>query len=258
MSTEPDCWNELRFIPTGGISEIQETDTGESRSDTKLDRDTWLTQREIVLRSASRPAAVAATTVASVYKEEAERGEVFYRRGRGGTNLGRAVHSVLQSVDLATSENLEEISKAQAAAEGIAHRWQEVKGLAYKGLESPVVKRALASGKYYREVFVSLPIDEGYVEGFIDLLFEENGELVIVDYKTDVLDDDRVGVEKHDQYALQSGIYALAIGQVTRKPVHEVVLVFLHSGNEVVIQDIDAFQDKAKERARALLTGGSV
>lgn len=97
-SNEQDLWHELSLLPTGGISDIRETDTEESATDTEADREAWLKQRESVLQNASRPAAVAATTVASVYKEEAERGEVSYRRGRGGTSLGRAVHSVLQSV----------------------------------------------------------------------------------------------------------------------------------------------------------------
>lgn len=160
-------------------------------------------------------------------------------------------------VSIATAENLEHISRAQAAAEGLPDRWQEVVELARKGLESPVVKRAVSSGRYYREVFVSVPIDEGYVEGFIDLLFEENGGLVIVDYKTDVLGSDDLETAKHQQYALQSGIYAFAIGQATGKLVREVVLVFLRSGKEIAVGDIDFAKVKAADRARAILAGNA-
>ena len=42
----------------------------------------------------------------------------MYRRGRGSSNLGRAVHAVLQSIDIITGDGLEAASRAQAAAEG--------------------------------------------------------------------------------------------------------------------------------------------
>ena len=127
----------------------------------------------------------AATALAHVEKEEAEGGETAYRRAHGGTNLGRAVHSILQSVDLETGQGLEEIIRAQAAAEGMSPRWKEIADSAQRALESNIVRRAIASGRYYRGVFVSAPVEDVLLEGFIDLLFEDDAGLVIVDYKTD-------------------------------------------------------------------------
>ena len=41
------------------------------------------------------------------------------RRGRAATSRGRAVHAVLQVIDLATGAGLDDLARAQAAAEGI-------------------------------------------------------------------------------------------------------------------------------------------
>lgn len=251
-SRRPDLWHEVssrtaREAPVTALP--QGTD-----EDTRADREAWQKRRAAVLRRASRPAAVAVTRLAQVNKEEAEDGEVSYRRGRGGgTHLGRAVHSVLQSLDLATGAGMEEISRAQAAAEGIADRWREVAALVRKGLKSPIVRRAVASGRYQREVFVSLPLDDGLLEGFIDLLFEEDGGWVIVDYKTDLLEEEELQGAQ-ERYALQAGAYGMAVQEATGKPVREAILVFLHPNEEVALGNIQGLLSRAQERARSLLS----
>ena len=49
-----------------------------------------------------------------------------WNKGRYGTALGRAVHAVLQTVDLATGTGLDDAAAAQAAAEGIIGREDDV------------------------------------------------------------------------------------------------------------------------------------
>ena len=73
-------------------------------------------------------------------KAEAGEGEIPYRRGRGGTNLGRAVHAVLQSIDLLTGEGLEDICRAQAEAEGIGDAAEDVLELSRNALATETVK----------------------------------------------------------------------------------------------------------------------
>lgn len=96
-----------------------------------------------------------------------------------------------------------------------------------------------------------MPLGNGLVEGFIDLLFEEEGRIIIADYKTDVLDDG-AEEERMGQYSLQAGAYALAVYGVTGKTVKEVVLVFVRSGKEISLTNIVELQDKAHEKAVAL------
>ena len=184
-------------------------------------------------------------------KEEADGGETTYRRGRGGTNLGRAVHSVLQSVDLESGGGLEEISRAQAAAESMPQRWKEIAELAQRAVGSEVVRRAVSSGRYYREVFVSAPVEGMLVEGFIDLLFEEEDGLVIVDYKTDSLISEEDIQQSMASYRLQGGAYALALQKSSGKSVKEAVFLFLQPETEVVIVDLEGAINAAGRAAVA-------
>jgi len=210
---------------------------------TAPDREQWIEEREELVTAAAAPVAVAATTLAQQAKEERDEEHAPYRRGRGGTNLGRAVHGVLQSIDLATGGGIEAVSRAQAAAEGIADRWREVASLAQAAVGSDLVRRAVASGKYYRELYVSTPAEGRLLEGFVDLLFEEDGELVLVDYKTDALEADE---EPPERYRLQGGAYALAARLATGRPIREVSLLFLRPVRAATYTDVDALCAEAE------------
>jgi ATP-dependent helicase/nuclease subunit A len=213
-------------------------------------RNVWQEQRDAAIVAGSRPEAEAVSTISSLTEKEIDEDAPAYRTGRGGTNLGRAVHGVLQSIDLATGAGLDETSKAQAAAEGIPDRADEIAGLVRTALESTVVKRAVASGNFHREVFVSIPLGGRLVEGFIDLLFEESDGLVIVDYKTDSIK--AADVEKaKDAHEVQVGLYTLAARETTGKTVHEAVLLFLRPNAEYRFLNIDALDARALEAASA-------
>jgi ATP-dependent exoDNAse (exonuclease V) beta subunit len=82
------------------------------------------------------------------------------------------------------------------------------------------VQRALAAPRYWRELAVQAEIEGRLVEGFIDLAFEDDdGRLVVIDYKTDV-------VVKPAAYRLQIGAYAAALAKATGREVAEGWLVF--------------------------------
>jgi ATP-dependent helicase/nuclease subunit A len=206
--------------------------------DTPEARQRWIDERAQLLRERARPSALAATALARIVKEEAGVPEEPWRRGRAGTPLGRAVHAVLQTVDLATGQGLEDIARAQAAAEGIPHRETEVARLARVALESNTVRRAVASGRWWREVPVAAPLGDTVLEGFIDLLFEEDDGLVVVDYKTDALESAEEITKSMQRYRLQGGAYALALEKAAGRPVKEVVFIFLQPEKEVSVQDL--------------------
>jgi len=230
----------------------QETE-GPVPEDTPEARQQWLDERVQLLRERARPSAVAATALARVVKEEASVPEEPWRRGRAGTTLGRAVHAVLQTIDLATGRGLEDTARAQASAEGIPHREAEVIRLVRVALGSETVHRAVASGRWWREVPVAAPVGEAVLEGFIDLLFEEDGDLVVVDYKTDVLETQEEVAERAVHYRLQAGAYALAVQAATGRPVREVVLLFLQPRREVKLRDVPALMEEAKAVLRGHL-----
>ena len=111
-----------------------------------------------------------------------------WTKGRYGSAVGRAVHGVLQVVDLKSGAGLEDAVRAQVIAEGIVELEDVVSELAHSAVASELVKRA-AQRQHWREIYVGAPRPDGtLVEGIIDLLFrEDDGSLVVVDYKTDVV-----------------------------------------------------------------------
>lgn len=75
------------------------------------------------------------------------------------------------------------------------------------------------------------PADElVLVQGIIDAYFEENGELVLVDYKTDRVE---TGQELIERYNVQMKYYVKALEQGLNKKVKEVILYSLALGEEV-------------------------
>jgi ATP-dependent helicase/nuclease subunit A len=109
-----------------------------------------------------------------------------WSKGRYGSAIGRAVHGVLQVVDLASGDGLEDAVAAQCVAEGVVEFADLVILLARSALGSDVVKRA-AAREHWRESYVGMVREDGTVlEGFVDLIYrEDDGSLMIVDYKTD-------------------------------------------------------------------------
>jgi ATP-dependent exoDNAse (exonuclease V) beta subunit len=111
-----------------------------------------------------------------------------WSKGRYGTAIGRAVHAVLQVVDLSTGAGLESAVSAQCLAEGVLEYAEVVTALVRSALASDVVKRA-AAREHWRESYVGTVQPDGTVlEGFVDLIYrEDDGRLTIVDYKTDAI-----------------------------------------------------------------------
>ncbi|MDA1257973.1 MAG: PD-(D/E)XK nuclease family protein, partial [Chloroflexi bacterium] len=169
-----------------------------------------------------------------------------WRRGRAATSIGRAVHAVLQDVDPNDPSTLASLAAQCAAAHDVVSYEKEVHELAAATLKTPVMRRAANAhrkGAAWRESYVSAAVGECgvVVEGYVDLVFEEeDGSLVIVDYKTDR--DDTVP----ERYEAQLGAYIAAVRKATGREVSEAVLVFsrraLHALNSGT--DIEAAQHK--------------
>jgi len=203
-----------------------------------------------------------------------------WKKGRGGTQLGRAVHGVLQDVDLASGDGVEEAAASQAMAEGIAWRSQTVADLVRQALRSPVAMAA-AQAQHWREIWVAVPhsdlLAEGgsnagppatcdpgssvpdglLLEGYIDLLYRSPSGLVVVDWKTDQADDPAELKAKVEQrYRLQGAAYALAVGAATGEPVHEVVFVFLSESRteaqEIRLANLQEAMAEVRDRAAEL------
>ncbi|HEX8803840.1 MAG TPA: PD-(D/E)XK nuclease family protein, partial [Acidimicrobiales bacterium] len=150
-----------------------------------------------------------------------------WQKGRYGTAVGRAVHGVLQTIDLTSGAGLAEAVAAQAAAEGVVGHEEHVGTLVQAALASPTVAEA-AAAEHWREMYVGVPLGGGrLLEGYVDLLYRRADGLVVVDYKTGPvgLDDDLDPLV--ERYRAQGASYALAVEAAAGEPVAGVVFVFL-------------------------------
>ena len=213
------------------------------------DREQWLEHRQERLRIAGRPASIAATALAihppdprdldgfsddDGFLDAEEAGRPPWRRGRAGTAIGRAVHAVLQTIDLASGDHIETTARAQASAEQIPAREAEIASLADGLRRAPTVQAALTPGnRYWREVPVAAEVEGVLVEGFIDLLIETADGLTIVDYKTDRAPHDDDLDLALARYTPQGAAYALALETALGRTVSTCVFVFARPGAAV-------------------------
>ena len=70
------------------------------------------------------------------------------------------------------------------------------------------------------------------IQGIIDAFFEEDGYMVLMDYKTDAVSDGQVLI---DRYSKQLELYAEAIERITGKKVREKIIYSFALGCEITL-----------------------
>lgn len=74
------------------------------------------------------------------------------------------------------------------------------------------------------------------IQGVVDCMFRHNGRLVLLDYKTDRVQEHRGGLTAlADQYRFQLDLYAKALEDILGEPVHEKWLYFFDGGHAVQV-----------------------
>ena len=132
LADSPELWEsvDLRSPP-----QLPETDSEDDGQDSAAPaehsveaRARWEERRENLIGEMGRPSFVAATALGRQEQEDKEERETPepWRRGRAGTSVGRAVHAVLQSIDLATGDGIADRARAQAVAEGVPSHEGEI------------------------------------------------------------------------------------------------------------------------------------
>ena len=216
---------------------------------------TWADERERALARSSRRTGVAATRLAEELIATHQRDEIDdagldkrpvnverppWQRGRYGTSIGRAVHGVLQFCDLADGHDIDTLSRAQCAAEGVIGLEAQVAALARSATSAPIVRTVAAGAEHWRELFVAAPVGERTLEGYVDLLVRTAEGLVIVDYKTDQWSAGTQSSERIARYRLQLAAYGAALDAVLGEPVIGGLLVRCvpdHPAEQIVIAD---------------------
>lgn len=262
--------------PDGGRHAATDDEIG--RSSTAADWDdaerTWSEEREALIARMRRAPVVAATAIDGLVPPDGAtatsdrvaiqpdpKGEPLpdaprHRVGRAGTSIGRAVHAVLQTVDLRTGNGVDDIARAQASAEGVPDHAAQVARLAKAAIDSDVVREAIQH-RHWRELYVAAPVGGTVIEGFVDLLYDDGEGLVIVDYKTDAVDDSSGANALAARYRSQLAAYAVALERTTGRPVRAAVLLFVAGGvaRASWATDLAEATSDIERRAAALATG---
>jgi ATP-dependent exoDNAse (exonuclease V) beta subunit len=241
----------------------------------------WEGRRRAALATAGRPAAIPATAVAQLDDPDApltlalgmapsvpaaalagpggdaggEEGEIDPATARG-MPFGRAVHAVLERAALGSpldpgeAEVAERVASVAEAEEVDA---AAVLATASAALVSPAAVAAASARRCWREAFVAAEIEGVVVEGFVDLLWEDDAGLHVADWKTDRLTSAEERRARAGRYALQLATYAVALEHVAGRPVVELALVFCGPGEVAQELVIGTALDEAKAAVRRRL-----
>jgi ATP-dependent exoDNAse (exonuclease V) beta subunit len=170
-----------------------------------------------------------------------------WSKGRYGSAIGRAVHGVLQHIDLDSAEGLDAAVRAQTMAEGVVAYAGVVTGLVRSALESEVIRRA-AARRHWREAYVGTVRGDTVHEGIIDLMFrDDDGSLVVVDYKTDAIPADALA-SRSAFYAPQIRSYVDMLTDVTGDKVHG-HLLFLNPQGAAALVHVETPSGSASDSA---------
>ena len=165
-----------------------------------------------------------------------------------GAERGTALHLVMQDLDFFCEPD-EQSVRAQIEAMRAQRKLTEEQAKAadvqaiVQFLRSDLAARIRKSEQVEREYrfsllrpvrdFSSLDADDSVLlQGVVDCFFEEDGKLVVVDFKTDHVSHAQLD-ERAEHYRPQLEAYSMALTRVMGKKVKEKVLYFFSAGEEV-------------------------
>jgi len=182
--------------------------------------------------------------------------EPGFRQEKGpltGAEKGTIYHGIMERIDFARAEK-EGLDYLNAAASTFVQRGifleEEIEAIDFTRIEkffaSDMGKRcakAFAAGKLRREEPVDikwkLDDEDVIVQGIIDCFFEENGKIVLFDYKTNGIDESKPFEEEEkrlqDTYRTQLEIYGQALTKASGKPVAESYLYLFSAGRLIEV-----------------------
>lgn len=194
------------------------------------------------------PSKIGVSTLKAQFIDEEPETKHYVRRTSEftGAQLGTIIHSVLEHIpfDLCTDDQLIDaigsMNHKEILTESEAEAAVKNRRMILNFLHSDIAYRIRASENVMREIPFCLAVpacelgmgsseEKILVQGIIDMAFEENGQLVLVDYKTDNVDN--LGIAPMiKKYETQIQIYKKALETITKKRVKDKYLYFLRTG----------------------------
>ncbi|WP_339254941.1 helicase-exonuclease AddAB subunit AddA [Sporosarcina sp. FSL W8-0480] len=169
-------------------------------------------------------------------------------RALSGAEIGTAMHTIMQHIDMTKSHSLQEIERfiteltaRQLLTEDEA-KAVDVKKV-FRFFESPIFTRLSQSDRILREVpftyaFDGKDGDHQILQGIADCLFKEEDGWVLLDYKTDRIrglftnEVDLVD-EMQKRYGIQLSLYKKAVESIAKIQIKEMVL-YLFDGERIM------------------------
>ena len=168
-------------------------------------------------------------------------------------NRGTIYHKAMELLDLRTIKTKDDMEKQlnQMVSSGRLKE-DDIKLLnkykIFRFTQSDIANRmrtAKEKGLLYveKQFVIGIPAGEIYehmesdelilLQGIIDLFFEEDGEIVLLDYKSDYLEEAEMFINRYES---QLSYYRKALEQITGKKVKEAIIYSLHLGEEIRIK----------------------
>jgi len=167
-----------------------------------------------------------------------------------GAQRGLAVHAAMQRIDIGKCASLEGVRAEieRMAREGFLTRRQAEAVSAEKifgffSSEAGAIVRGADSVRREFKFLLLVPASEFYagcgderilLQGVVDCCAEKDGELTIIDYKTDYVDENNLA-EKTAMYRGQLAVYERAMGEIFGKPVKRKIIYFFSKGIAVEV-----------------------
>ncbi len=157
---------------------------------------------------------------------------------------GSAYHRVMECLDYSVSVNIDGVkTDINRMLENGKMSELQVKSVnpwdINTFVQSDIGKRAASaveSGRARREQPFVFEYEGQLIQGIIDMYFEEDGELVLIDYKTDRVNKSTAGEQELvKRYAIQLDYYAKALAQLTDECVKEKIIYSFALGKGIKI-----------------------
>ena len=163
-------------------------------------------------------------------------GEILPRLPAEGDEALADVHAQLDSA-------IDRLAGWQAKEGGIRGSADTIARYAKRAVRHQTVVAALRAPKLWPEIPVAARLDTPngpvVIEGIIDLLYlDHDDQLVIVDYKSDAVDDDAAVQAKMNHYKWQGASYAAAVQLAANRNVKDVQFLFVRREQSQSIADL--------------------
>jgi ATP-dependent exoDNAse (exonuclease V) beta subunit len=177
------------------------------------------------------------------------------------TEIGDAVHVLLEGLDLRSPQPPEDLAESVRARYPLAtdEELARIAGLVDDYCRSEIAQRLAGLDGATVERSFAFEHDGVLLHGRLDVFHEADGHALVVDYKTNVLEDASPTEVVEREYGLQRLVYALACLKAGASNV-EVVYQFLERPNDLVtncykVDDVPALEAELSRAIAAIQSG---